>query len=226
MLHYFAGTLALLLLFDSAVVVAYVCFGQHWLALADLPLTIGGGALGVILGFRNNSCYARWWEARTLWGRNVNYSRCVGRQAVTYICGGDEPKVHDRVLAVRRQIVYYQIAYVNSLRCQLRGQEPWPELAPFLSKEEIDSLRGEKNPAAEIQRRMALLIQDSCRRGWLSPQQLILLDKSLTELANAQGGCERIKNTPMPKQYDYFPRLVVHAYYPGMKPAQSVLGVK
>ena len=49
-------------------------------------------ALGVILGFRNNSCYARWWEARTLWGRIVNHSRCLGRQVVAYSSVGDQPQ--------------------------------------------------------------------------------------------------------------------------------------
>ena len=73
-------------------------------------------------------------------------------------------------------------------------------------------MRGEKNAAAEIQRRMALLIQDSCHRGWLDAIQLGLLDNGLTELANAQGGCERIKNTPMPKHYDYFIRFFIHVY--------------
>ena len=212
MLRYIDRPLALLLLFDIVVVVAYVYFGQRWLALPNLPLSIGGGALGVILGFRNHVSYARWWEARTLWGRIVNYSRCVGRQAVAYISAGDQPQDRGPIRDTQRRIVYYQIAYVNSLRCQLRGQDPWPELDPFLSEEEIDSLRGEENAAAEIQRRMALLIQDSCHRGWLGAIQLGLLDNGLTELANAQGGCERIKNTPMPRHYDYFFRLLVHVY--------------
>ena len=91
---------------------------------------------------------------------------------------------------------------MNSLHCQLRGQDPWPELASFLAREEIDSLCGKKNAAAEIQRRMALLIQDCCHRGWLGAIQLDLLDNGLTELENAQGGCERINNTPMPKHYE------------------------
>ena len=92
MLRYIDCPLALLVLFDIAVVVAYVTFGQRWLALPNLPLSIGGGALGVILGFRNHVSYARWWEARTLWGRIVNYSRCLGRQAVAYITVGDQPE--------------------------------------------------------------------------------------------------------------------------------------
>ena len=212
MLRYIDRTLALLVLFDIAVVVAYVYLGQRWLALPNLPLSIGGGALGVVLGFRNHVSYSRWWEARTLWGRIVNYSRCVGRQAVAYISAGDQPQDRELIWDAKRQIVQYQIAYVNSLRCQLRGQEPWPELAPFLSEEEIDSMRGEANVAAEIQRRMALLIQDSWRRGWLGAVQLGLLDNGLTELANAQGGCERIKGTPTPRHYDRFFKLLVRGY--------------
>jgi putative membrane protein len=59
---------------------------------------------------------------------------------------------------------------------------------------------------------MALLIQESCYRGWFGAIQLGLLDNGLTELANAQGGCERIKNTPMPRHYDYFIKLLIHVY--------------
>jgi putative membrane protein len=212
MLRNLGRPLALLLGFDIVVVVAYVFFHQRWLALPNLPLAIGGGALGVLLGFRNNISYSRWWEARTLWGRIVNHSRCLGRQVVAYVSGGDRTEDRGLIRDTQRRIVYYQIAYANALRCQLRGQDPRPELAPFLSEEEIDSLRGEKNAAAEIQRRIALLIQDSRDRGWLEPIQLGLLDNGLTELANAQGGCERIKNTPMPKHYDYFIRFFIHFY--------------
>ena len=68
MLRNLGRPLALLLLFDIVVVVAYVYSEQRWLALPNLPLSIGGGGLCVILGFRNNVSYARWWEARTLWG--------------------------------------------------------------------------------------------------------------------------------------------------------------
>jgi ion channel-forming bestrophin family protein len=48
--------------------------------------------------------------------------------------------------------------------------------------------------------------------GWLGAYELGLLDNSLTELANAQGGCERIKNTPVPKSYGYFLRSLVYIF--------------
>jgi putative membrane protein len=42
--------------------------------------------------------------------------------------------------------------------------------------------------------------------------RLQLLDRTLTDLTNIQGGCERIKNTPLPRQYDYFPELFIYLY--------------
>ena len=212
MLRYIDRPLAVLVLFHIAVVVAYVFFEQRWLGRPNLPLPIAGAALGLILGFRNNVSYARWWEARTLWGRIVNYSRCVGRQAVAYISAGHQLQDSESIRCIQRRIVLYHLAYVNSLRCQLRGQDPLPELEPFLSQQEIDTLRGQTNTAAEIQRRIALLLDDSCRRGWLDVVRLRMLDDGLTELANAQGGCERIKNTPVPRSHEYFIRLLVYAY--------------
>lgn len=209
---YVGRPLALLFLWDMAVAIAYVYFKQEWLALTHLPLAVFGGALGVILGFRNNTSYARWWEARTLWGSIVNYSRSLARQTVTLISTGDRKHEHEQLRIVQRRIVYYQLAYVNALRCQLRGEDPLPDLRPFLCEDDIDSLRRAKNVATDIQRRIDLLIKESCERGWLSVIELGLLDDSLTALANAQGGSERIKNTPMPKQYDYFPMLFVHLY--------------
>jgi putative membrane protein len=106
MLRNLGRPLALLVWLDIVVVVAYVFFHQRWLALPNLPLAIGGGALGVLLGFRNNISYARWWEARTLWGRIVNHSRCLGRQAVAYGSVGDRPQDRGLIQDNRRRIVY------------------------------------------------------------------------------------------------------------------------
>ncbi len=53
--------------------------------LKELPLALYGSAIGVIVGFRNNSAYSRWWEARTLWGQIVNNSRSFGRQVCTTV---------------------------------------------------------------------------------------------------------------------------------------------
>src|SRR5690242_14723447 len=83
--RYVGCRLAVLFAFDVAVVAAYVFGGWKWLALPDVPLSIFGGVIGVLAGFRNTSAYARWWEARTIWGGVVNSSRTFARQVLSMI---------------------------------------------------------------------------------------------------------------------------------------------
>src|SRR5205807_1179965 len=60
--------------------------------------------------------------------------------------------------------------------------------------------------------KMGKLLQQMFEAGLLDSMRLTAIDRSLSELCNLQGACERIKNTPLPRQYDYFPRLMVGAY--------------
>src|SRR5689334_18298345 len=85
MAKYVGLPLALLFGFDVIVVVAFKVMHLRWIAQPAIPLSLLGSAIGVIVGFRNNSSYGRWWEARTLWGAIVNNSRTLARQAVTAI---------------------------------------------------------------------------------------------------------------------------------------------
>jgi ion channel-forming bestrophin family protein len=108
--------------------------------------------------------------------------------------------------------VYHQIAYVHALRQHLRGLEPWAELVPLLSEQELNELRDEKNVPLAIQQQMGVLLRECQLRGWIDMMHWRALDANLDDLVDAQGGAERIKNTPMPKQYDYFPQLFVQMY--------------
>ncbi len=209
MLTYVGRPLIFLFLYDIAVVAAYK-LGWQWVSLPHVPLTLFGGAIGVIVGFRNNSSYGRWWEARTLWGSIVNNSRSLARQVVSVV-HADESRDKPALDAMRHKIVYYQTAYVHALRQQLRGLEPWEELRRILP-EECDSLGGHKNVPLELQRRIGLCLKACRDKGWLDALHWSAMDGSLNDLADAQGGAERIKNTPMPKQYDFFPQLFVQIY--------------
>lgn len=202
--------LSFLIAFDMLVAIAYVYWGWTWLAVPHIPLSIFGGAIGVIVGFRNNTSYQRWWEARTIWGSIVNYSRTLGRQALTLIRA--DAAEQDSAWQTQRNIVSHQIAYVHALRCQLRGQDPLQEIAGLLPAEEIDSLKSARNVALEIQDRMGRLLRKCFDRRWIDSIRWSALEQTLTALANAQGGAERIKNTPMPRQYDYLPKIFVSVY--------------
>jgi putative membrane protein len=211
MLVYVGRPLLILVLYDLAVVAAYKVMHWNWVALPHIPITLFGSAIGIIVAFRNQSAYARWWEARTLWGALVNNSRSWARQVTTVMTPLNDTEGGE-LKEYRRRLVYYEIAYVIALRQHLRGLEPWEELVPLLSEQELSALRDEKNVPLAIQQQMGRLLRKCQVRGWIDMAHWRALDANLDDLVDAQGGAERIKNTPMPKQYDYFPRLFVQMY--------------
>lgn len=211
MLTYVGMPLLLLVLYDLVVVVAYKVLHWNWVALPHIPLALFGSAIGIIVAFRNQSSYARWWEARTLWGAIINNSRSWARQVTTVMMPLHDSEAGE-LQEVQRRLVYYQIAYAHALRQHLRGLEPWDELKPLLSEQEIEELHGERNVPLAIQQWMGALLRQCQVSGWVDIAHWRALDANLDDIVDAQGGTERIKNTPMPKQYDYFPQLFVEMY--------------
>lgn len=210
MVQYIGRPLLLVAAYDVVIVVAYKVLHWEWVAFPHVPLALYGSAIGVILSFRNASAYARWWEARNLWGAIVNNSRSLARQVLTGMRANEGEQ--EALAAMQHRLVYHQIAFVQALRQHLRGLEVMSVVTPLLDAEDADRLRGQKNVPMALQRQMGALLQQSEARGWLNPLQWQAMDQSLNDLTDAQGGAERIKNTPMPKQYDYYPQLFVQIY--------------
>ncbi len=208
--------LALLALlgWDIPIVVCYKVMHWNWVSSSHVPLASFGVVIGIVVGFRNSSAYARWWEARTLWGAIVNHSRTFARQVLTTMSAGQNaaPEEHSQLAAVQRQLVLYQVAYVHALRQQLRGLDPASAVAHLVPNEDSAELAREKNLALALQRRMSAILVAARERGWLDEWQWQSIDESLSALMDAQGGAERIKITPMPKQFDFFPRFFVEIY--------------
>ena len=211
MLEYVGRPLVFLVIWDVVVVAAYKVFRLDWVALPHIPLALFGSAIGLILGFRNNSSYGRWWEARTLWGAIVNNSRSWARQAITNVRWQKESE-RAEVEGMQRRLVYHQIAYAHALRQHLRGLSPIEIISPLLHEDELTELQDQRNIPLTLQRQMGHMIRVCLERDWIDSLQWSNMDGTLDDLADAQGGAERIKNTPMPKQYDYFPLLFVHMY--------------
>jgi putative membrane protein len=209
--QYVGKGLLILLAYDIAVVLAYRAGYLHWSALEQIPLSLFGSAVGVLLAFRNTTSYARWWEARTLWGSIVNNSRSWGRQ-VTTVMHTDEASAQSSLLQTQRKMIYYQIAWVHALRQHLRKLDPLEDIRSILPVEELEELGRENNVPVAIQQRQSTLLRDALDRGWIDELQWRAMDESLNDLVDAQGGAERIKNTPMPRQYDFLPQLCAHVY--------------
>jgi ion channel-forming bestrophin family protein len=205
-------SLLLLLGWDFAIVLGYKVMHWGWVGSRNVPLTFYGLAIGIVVSFWNSSAYARWWEARTLWGAIVNKSRTLARQVVTTMSPEATAREQAEVAAVQRQLVLYQVAYVHALRQQLRGLDPLAAVAHLLPDQDSAELAREKNLALTLQRRMSAMLIAARERGWLDQWEWQAIDDSMADLMDAQGGAERIKKTPMPKQFDHFLRFFVHFY--------------
>ncbi|EJL24634.1 bestrophin family protein [Novosphingobium sp. AP12] len=171
----------------------------------ELPVTLFGTVLGLFLGFRSNSAYQRWWEGRGLWGLMINASRNIARSARNFM---PDPEASD----YKRRIVMRQIAYVNALRCQLRRLPPDEEVIRLLPQHEADLALERTNVANGILDGTGRRIDEARRNGWIDTIQQAQMEAVLVDIANAQGGMERLKNTPLPFQYRFLPMLFTHLF--------------
>ncbi|MBX3436919.1 MAG: hypothetical protein KF861_05480 [Planctomycetaceae bacterium] len=168
-------------------------------SLTDRPFTLIGLALGIFLGFRNNAAYDRFWEGRKLWGQLINTSRSFARQVLTLI--GPQADSPPELRPFQENLVRHTIAYVYALRHHLRDTDPFDELRAFLPESDIQNLRRYKNVPVAILQDMGDGVRAAWDQGWVSEFHLPILEKSLTMFTDIQGGCERIKNTPIPYAY-------------------------
>lgn len=194
--------LAILFIWDVLVTVGYYILP---FTAPALPLTIFGSALALFLGFRANSAYQRWWEGRVLWGQLINASRSIVRITQSVM-----PEVESASLV--HALAYRQIAYVNALRCQLRGLPVKPVIAERLSEEERQLVAKKRNIANGLLSESSRHIASAVRKGWIDTIQQASIESTIVACANAQGGMERIKNTPLPNQYRFYPSIFTRLF--------------
>ena len=175
--------------------------GLDFLKLPLAPLTIVGSAIGIFASFRANQAYDRWWEGRKLWGRMINSSRHFCDQAIRYL----DPQ--DR--AFSEELVLRHCGYVHALRCLLRSQDPFQDVSFRRHVDDEPALTGSTNLThALLDRQLTTLVKLS-DAGRLDERRLQSLDATLMDLLNIQGGCERIKGTPLPRGYAFIAELLI-----------------
>ena len=174
----------------------------QWLSMT--PFSLVGLALGIFLGFRNNTSYDRFWEGRKLWGGVVNTARTITRRILTLVDQEDESRLQVYV----RQVA----AYVHLLRQHLRGEWNPSEVGHLITPEEVETLQNEGNRPIALLQRIGDELRAEYKAGNIHPQHLPLLEGALTDFTNLQGGCERIKSTPIPFSYNILLHRIVAIY--------------
>lgn len=182
--------------------------GMEALRLPTTPMAIIGAALGIFVSFRTNSAYDRWWEGRRLWGQLVNSSRFFATQVLAYLPSGPQGRPTEE----QRALVRRHVAYIHVLRCALREQAIFADEAVerSLTAEERAALEGEPSVGHALLHMQMTSLAAAASRGELDELRLSSLDRTVAAILDAQGGCERIKRTPMPRGYGFIAdRLIV-----------------
>jgi putative membrane protein len=125
--------------------------------------------------------------------------------------GASDPSPeHAREHAER--LVHVLMAYPHALRARLRGEDARESMGGVLPASELSSLDGEDNVPVALLHRMGELLHDARAKGWLNPLLAPTLEASLVSITDVQGGCERIRTTPIPYSYTVFIHRMVAGY--------------
>ena len=171
-------------------------------SLNFVPFSLIGLTLAIFLGFRNSTSYARFWEARTLWGVLLVENRHIMGMALTLGCS----KEQCQELANRLCALGY------AFKGQLRGEDSQRELEIFLSPADAQRIARARYPAAMAMLLIQEWIGEQMRDGALAPVLVPALEHPLARLGNAVGGCERISSTPIPFTYSVILHRCVYIY--------------
>ena len=186
----------------------FIYFYQTHIATEPVPLNpsvfaILGISLAIFHGFCNNAAYDRFWEGRKLWGTLVWLSRNIARQVMTL------PNVS---MAEKQAFIRHQIAFVHSLRQQLRGEDNTANLQRLLTVEEQQAVVGQNFIALRLTQIMGQMLANWQAEQKIDVWQWQSLDNTLGEIAHIQAGCERINNTPIPYAYFVLLHRTVYLY--------------
>lgn len=190
-------------LFSALVCVAYMVLGWP-ITLPAAEITIIGTALSILMGFRVDAAYQRWWEARTIWGAVVNNSRSFAREVKAFV----GKQRHDDV----QKLIYRQIGFVEAMGKHLRKQTDRDHLERLLSPEEFADIK-ERNHVPNTLLMMNLRhLKEIHLANELSTFEMVQIENIIHNLTDELGKAERIKNTPFPVPYGYFSWLLVHIF--------------
>ena len=186
--------------------IAYLNLGDNN-HIKNIPIMHGllGFAISMLLVFRTNTAYDRWWEGRKLWGSLVNNSRNLALKLSAIL---PESETEERTF-FRKIIPAFAFALHNHLRSESTRLALFDSDAahPVLNK--IDK---EKHIPNQVALLMFTHVQQLYKQGKLDGNQLIILNAELQSFTEISGACERIKNTPIPYSYSVFIKKFIFIY--------------
>ena len=164
-----------------------------------------GFVISILLVFRTNTAYDRWWEGRKLWGGLVNNSRNLALKLSAMLSKDDK----ENRSFFRKAIPGYAFA----LRDHLRSEKTRTEIFDRDTHEHIlKQIDRQKHIPNQVAGMIYERVQQLYNEGKITGEQLIFLNTELSSFTDICGACERIKNTPIPFSYSVFIKKFIFFY--------------
>lgn len=164
-----------------------------------------GFVISMLLVFRTNTAYDRWWEGRKLWGSLVNNSRNLALKLDAMLSKDDTAQRS----FFRKMIPAYAFILNKHLRAEQTRIELFEDTGHRHVLKHIDQ---EKHMPNQVAGMMYKHTQELYKDGKISGEQLLFLNSELQSFTDICGACERIKNTPIPYSYSVFIKKFIFLY--------------
>lgn len=180
---------------------------KRYLAIEIPTLTIfhsiSGFVISMVLVFRINTAYDRWWEGRKLWGSLVNTSRNLSIKLNALI--------DKRDLQTRNNLHQLISNFPFALKEHLRNNAGKEDIKfnEILSEHTYAKVAHKPN---YIARQLTNYVIELCSKNQKSPNDYLVLSENLNQFSEISGACERIKNTPIPYSYSIFIKKMIFIY--------------
>ncbi|KUJ57689.1 bestrophin family protein [Chryseobacterium aquaticum] len=201
------------ILFPTMVLMGIYSYGIQYLEIEYLHLTskskvsnVGmihsllGFVLSLLLVFRTNTAYDRWWEGRKLWGKLVNDTRNFAIKINVIL--GDDRKSADQIARYLKYFPHFLAKHLSQESTRLALDEDYSEIEKSLKN------HGPSDLVILLTRKLYQLKKE----GKISDTEMLYLDTQTTGFMDVCGGCERIKNTPIPYSYSSFIKKFIILY--------------
>lgn len=159
-----------------------------------------GFVISMLLVFRTNTAYDRWWEGRRLWGGFVNHSRSFSMKLKSF--AGKKETEKARIL-----LQNFFFASVDHLRNRMSTTK-WQEIPG----EPLDKYTNCNHIPNALLNDLVLEVETLRRQGKMTDTQMLMLNDELRSFAENLGACERIKSTPIPYSYSIFIKKIIFFY--------------
>jgi len=195
--------IAICMIFATAVTVSNFWGWKFSMSLQVVPSIV----IGLLLVFRTNTAYERFWEGRKAWGTLINTVRNLAR-TIWISIEENEPADRQEKIVILRLLVAYAVA----IKLHLRSERLDREIADLMPLEYYEKLQTMNNPPLEIAFWIGNYLQQQYEKRRINPYQLSGMLKLLDNIVDVLGICERILKTPIPLAYIIHLRQLIFLY--------------